>query len=74
MTQEQFKEILDSIGEDLYNKVVANKTGEWKNILRNKENAVAAAFVWRKSPEGDKFWIDVHLKFVKNYLESHRKN
>jgi len=49
MTQEQFKEILDSIGEDLYNKVVANKTGEWKNILRQKENGVAAAFVWRKS-------------------------
>jgi hypothetical protein len=69
MTQEQFKEILESIGEDLYNKVVINRTNPWEHILNLEDVAVSGAFIWKKSPEGHDFWDDVHHKFVEKYKQ-----
>ena len=65
MTQEQFKEILDSIEPGLYDKYVANKDEDctWNEILSsNYALTLMSGFTWRKSPEGSDFWVNVFNK------------
>jgi hypothetical protein len=77
MTQEQFKEILDSIEPGLYDKYVANKDEDctWDEILsREYPVGLLSGFTWRESPEGAGFWVNVYDKFEEKYNKLTNEN
>jgi hypothetical protein len=77
MTQEQFKEILDSIDPGLYDKYVANKDEDrtWDEILRQEcPMGLLSGFAWRESPEGFFFWVNVYDKFDEKYNKLTNEN
>jgi hypothetical protein len=77
MTQEQFKEILDSIEPGLYDKYAANKDEyfTWDELLSSKYTiTLMSGFTWGESPEGVGFWLSVYHKFDEKYNKLTNEN
>lgn len=71
MIMSKLENILKQLPEPYASQAIANTNDEvlkYANHFETPEKAIAGSFTWDHSPEGHKYWQDLHAKLLDNKI------